>query len=121
MPASSNRLSISDLPSFVDDDFLTKVVEILDRLGAQSELRGHPLLASVLAIAKDEAEDDLRTRLGEFEKGGLLSEADSSVVLMAQRFACGSRTVDVEESAGRSTHSLIPWRLMGGKIPCPPG
>ena len=96
MSVSSNRLSVADIPSLVDEDFLTKVVEILDRLAAQSELRGHPLLASVLAIAKDEAEDDLRTRAGEFENGGLLSEADTSVVRMAQRFACGNRPASLE-------------------------
>ena len=101
MSAKSNRLSFADIPSFVDQDFLTKTVEILDRLRAQSELGGHPLLASILTIAKDEAEDDLRTRLGEFRKRGFLPEADSSVVLIAQRFACANRTsTDFEGSNG---------------------
>ena len=112
MPANSNRLSATDLPSFVDEEFLTKVSDILDRLGAQSELRGHPLLASLLSIAKDEAEDDLRTRVGEFQKGDLLSEADSSVVRLAQRFACGNRTANVDESPGPG-RSFISDLLIG--------
>ena len=97
MPANSNRLSVADLPSFMEEDFLTKVAEILDRLRMQSELRGHPLLASVLAIAKDEAEDDLRTRAGEFEAGGLVSKDDGSVVMMAEKLAFGRRAVDRAE------------------------
>jgi hypothetical protein len=91
MPANSSALSFADVPSAVDEDFLEKVAEILERLRAQSEMRGHPLLASLLAIAKGEAEDDLRTRQAELGAGGLLAEADDSVIRMAQRFACGRR------------------------------
>ena len=40
--------------------FLTKMVDILGRLHDTSVDRGEPLLASVLAIAKGEAEDALR-------------------------------------------------------------
>jgi hypothetical protein len=117
MSANSNRLTVSHLPSFVDDDFLTKVADILNRLKVQSELGGHPLLASVLEIAKDEAEDDLRTRVGEFEKRGLLSEVDEvdrSVVLMAQRFAFRKRPADVRESAASSRLLSFPSFLSGG-------
>ena len=88
-PASSGALSFADVPSVVDEEFLTKVADILERLRAQSEMRGHPLLASLLAITKDEAEDDLRTRASELENGGLLNEADEGVIRMAQRFSCG--------------------------------
>jgi len=42
-------------------DFLCRVVDILGRLEKQSAGLDRPLLASLLAIAKDEAEDDLRT------------------------------------------------------------
>ena len=42
-------------------DFLCRVVDILGRLEEQSAGLNRPLLASLLAIAKDEAEDDLRT------------------------------------------------------------
>jgi hypothetical protein len=87
-------LSFADVPSLVDEDFLTKVADILERLRAQSEMRGHPLLASLLAITKDEAEDDLRTRIKEMQKGGLLSDADDGVVRMAQRLACAPREND---------------------------
>jgi|GraSoiStandDraft_4_1057263.scaffolds.fasta_scaffold850461_2 hypothetical protein len=41
-------------------EFLTRMVEILGRLHDSSIQRGEPLLASVLAIAKGEAEDSLR-------------------------------------------------------------
>ena len=40
--------------------FLTSMIEILNRLHDTSVERGEPLLASVLAIAKGEAEDALR-------------------------------------------------------------
>jgi hypothetical protein len=55
-------------------DFLCRVVDILGRLEKQSAGLDRPLLASLLAIAKDEAEDDLRTSaaaaqaLSEFQK-----------------------------------------------------
>ena len=94
--APSDALSFADVPSVVDEEFLTKIVDILERLRTQSDMRGHPLLASLLAIAKDEAEDDLRTRVSEFQNGGLLNDADESVIKMAQRFSCGSR--DEEEA-----------------------
>ena len=89
MPATSTALSFADVPWVVDDEFLTNVAEILERLRAQSEMRGHPLLASLLAITKDEALDDLRTRAREVENGGLLNDADDGVIRMAQRFSCG--------------------------------
>ena len=47
----------------LDDDrseVLTKIVDILARLHDTSVRRGEPLLASLIAIAKDEAEDALR-------------------------------------------------------------
>lgn len=94
MPAARNALSFADVSLVVDEEFLAKVAEILERLRAQSEMRGHPLLASLLAISKDEAEDDLRTRVREFHNGGLLSEADDGVIRMAQRFSCGQRDGD---------------------------
>lgn len=91
MSASSTALSVADLPSVVDEEFLTKVAEILERLRMQSEARGHPLLSALLAIAKDEAEDDLRTRACDAENSVSLGETDEGVVLMAQRLACGRR------------------------------
>ncbi len=41
-------------------EFLTSMIGILERLHETSIARGEPLLASVLAIAKGEAEDALR-------------------------------------------------------------
>jgi hypothetical protein len=41
-------------------DFLTSMIDILERLHQTCVNRGEPLLASVLAIAKGEAEDALR-------------------------------------------------------------
>ena len=41
-------------------EFLTRMVEILGRLQDTCVQKGEPLLASVLAIAKGEAEDSLR-------------------------------------------------------------
>lgn len=96
MPATQIALTFADIPSAVDEEFLTKVADILERLRAQSEMRGHPLLASLLAITKEEAVDDLRTRAGEFEKGGFLGVADESVIRMAQKFSCGAREGEAE-------------------------
>jgi hypothetical protein len=108
MPVTQAALSFTDHPSVVDEEFLTAVADILERLRAQSEMRGHPLLASLLAIAKDEADDDLRTRVKELRNGGLLSAADDSVIRMAQRLACGPREKDMEEQT-RETAQLLPF------------
>ena len=94
MPATESALSFADVPSVVDEEFLTKVSDILERLRAQSEMRGHPLLASLLDITRQEAEDDLRTRVGEFQNGGFLGVADESVIRMARKFSCGQRGKD---------------------------
>lgn len=106
MPASSSALSFADHPSVVDEEFLTTVVDILERLRAQSDMRGHPLLASLLAITKDEAEDDLRTRVSELENGGFLNDADESVIKMAQRFSCGPRDGDEAEELKETAQLL---------------
>jgi hypothetical protein len=105
-PAFSGALSFADVPSLVDEEFLTKVADILERLRAQSEMRGHPLLASLLAITKDEAEDDLRTRVRELHNGGLLNDADDGVVKMAQRLACAPREGDEVEETKESAQLL---------------
>ena len=94
MPATSSALSFADVPSAVDEEFLEKVADLLERLRAQSEMRGHPLLASLLAITRGEALDDLKTRVAELGHGGLLAAADDSVIRMAQKFACGRRKDD---------------------------
>lgn len=99
--ARDSALTYADVPSAVDGEFLTKVADVLERLRRQSELRGHPLLASLLAITRQEAEDDLRTRVGEFRNGGFLGPADEGVIRMAQRFSCGPREdAEEDEAAG---------------------
>jgi hypothetical protein len=110
-PVPASALSFTDVPSLVDEEFLTKVADILERLRSQSELRGHPLLASLLAITKDEAEDDLRTRIRELQNGGLLSDADDGVIKMAQRLACAPRDGDDDDGADESkeTAQLLPF------------
>ena len=105
MLATSSALSFADVPSVVDEDFLTKVSDILERLRAQSEMRGHPLLASLLDITRQEAEDDLRTRVGEFQNGGFLGDADEGVIRMAQKFSCGRR--DEDEAEERQASALL--------------
>ncbi len=53
--------TVVDLRSVADENFLTKVVDMLGQLRSESELRGHLLLASLLEITKGEAEDGLKT------------------------------------------------------------
>ena len=60
-------------------------METLDRLGAQSEQRGHMLLASLISIAKGEAEDGIRTRAQDISI--LERDHDDGVELMARKFA----------------------------------
>ena len=59
--------------------FLSAMIDILNRLHDSSVQRGEPLLASVLAIAKGEAEDALR-------------HADELAALHAMREEMSSRT-----------------------------
>ena len=61
--ATASFEKVVDLPSVADEIFLTKVVELLERLRSESERRGHPLLASLLEIAREEASDDLKTHV----------------------------------------------------------
>ncbi len=57
-----------------DEHFLRCVLQALERLRDASQNRGHPMLASMIDLAKAEAEDDLRThaltleRFSEFGK-----------------------------------------------------
>lgn len=83
----------AEKPSSVSDEhFLRKVSEILERLRRESEQRGHPLLASVLDVARAEAQDGLRTeialrRSGRVKKVEHGFEDDDGVVRMAEKFA----------------------------------
>ena len=44
-----------------DDDFLRVAIQAIDRIREKSIERGHLMLASLLDMAKTEAEDELRT------------------------------------------------------------
>ena len=54
--------SVVYLPPVADRKFLRNAVDVLEQLRAESEVRGHLMLASLLEIAKGEAEDGLRTQ-----------------------------------------------------------
>ena len=66
-----------------DEHFLRCVMQALERLRDASQDRGHSMLASMIDLAKVEAEDELRTkalahqRFSEFEKRA--SQADATV------------------------------------------
>lgn len=95
MSAQANSASpVVHLPSVVDERFLRTTAEILERLRTQSENRGHPLLASLLAIAKGEAEDDLRTRA----IGPQDTDPDDGVASMARKLACRAGAPEEIES-----------------------
>ena len=51
-----------------DLDFLQVVSQALERLRRASEERGHAMLASMIELARTEAEDDLRTRALEYQR-----------------------------------------------------
>jgi hypothetical protein len=70
-----------------DETFLRSVSDLLEGLGAECDLRGHNMLASLLAIAKGEAEDGLHTRETDREIG-TESDEDDGAAMMAQRLAC---------------------------------
>lgn len=84
-----------ELPAVADEFFLKKIAEALERFRSESEKRGHPLLASLLDIARGEAEDDLKTH----EEAPRLSseqvrvrehglDDDEGVLRMAEKLAC---------------------------------
>lgn len=75
------------LPSASEDIFLRNAAETLDRLGAESERRGHTLLASLISIAKGEAEDGIRTRANDLAILEREHDRDDGVELMARKFA----------------------------------
>lgn len=78
--------SVSDDTFLKDEAFLRKVAELLEGIRTESELRGHTMLASLLEIAKGEAEDGLSTREKDREVRTEKSE-DDGAAMMAQKFA----------------------------------
>jgi hypothetical protein len=94
---------IVDLPSVADELFLTKVVEILERLRSESDRRGHPLLASLLQIAREEASDDLATRTEAllFSQGSPKAPdtgEDEGLMRMAEKLAYRGGNEDTPEA-----------------------
>ena len=71
-----------------EERFLRNVADLLERLQSESELRGHSLLASLLAITKGEAEDGLRTSAKALRILSRGQDHDDGVVKMAQKLAC---------------------------------
>jgi hypothetical protein len=96
MSARANAPQVAYLPSVADEKFLKSVVEILDRLRAESDLRGHNLLGSLLAITKGEAEDDLKTCAKTHYIQSRHQDHDDGAAVMAQKFACrGGRPAQI--------------------------
>jgi hypothetical protein len=76
------------LPFVVEEAFLKDTVDTLERLREESEMRGHGMLASLLAIAKGEAEDDLKTRAKTRHLQMRAQEQDDGAARMARKLAC---------------------------------
>jgi hypothetical protein len=88
---SASLPTVVYLPPVSDQAFLRNAAELLERLRSESELRGHPLLASLLAITKGEAEDGLRTQaklVTVRSKKAHKAQEDDGAAMMAQRLAC---------------------------------
>jgi hypothetical protein len=87
MSARTNASQVVYFPSVPDDAFLRSTVETLERLRVESEEHGHNLLASLLAITKGEAEDDLRTRSRAVRFRSRDQDQDDGAAVMAQKLA----------------------------------
>jgi hypothetical protein len=59
-----SRASLESIrpPAAGREKFLAEIADILDRLRTEAQWRGHPLLASLIEIARGEAEDELKSR-----------------------------------------------------------
>jgi hypothetical protein len=65
-----------------DADFLRVVIQAVRRLQETCAERGHPLLASLLDIARAEAEDDLRTDAQNVQLLSRIQQRDSTLSLL---------------------------------------
>jgi hypothetical protein len=77
-------------------DFLRVTAEILERLELESSCRGNRLLASLLDIARTEAEDGLKTKqheptLQEANLRSIVSEVSTEMRLLRRRARPRSR------------------------------
>jgi hypothetical protein len=75
------------LPPVSDEMFLKNAADLLERLYAESELRGHAMLASLLSIAKGEAEDGLSTHKQLVALKAKAPDEDDGAAMMAQRLS----------------------------------
>ena len=87
MSARASASQIVYLPPVADERFLQSTAEALERLAAESELRGRRMLASLLAIAKVEAEDDLKTCASNLRILSREQDRDDGAALMASKLA----------------------------------
>ena len=86
------KASVVYLPPIADRKFLKTVADTLEALRAESEQRGHAMLASLLDITKGEAEDGLHTQAKDLEVRPRGENDDDGAALMAEKLACRGRT-----------------------------
>jgi hypothetical protein len=86
MSARVNASQVAYLPS-ADEAFLKNALATLEQLREESELHGRHLLASLLAITKGEAEDDLKTCSKKVRGGARMSDHDDGAAMLARKFA----------------------------------
>jgi hypothetical protein len=75
------------LPPVSDETFLRNATDLLGRLQAESGMRGLSLLASLIEIARGEAEDGLRTSRHVAAIEAKVTDEDDGAAEMAQRLA----------------------------------
>jgi hypothetical protein len=87
MAARATESTITYLPPAGDEGFLKNTVDMLERLREESELHDRHMLASLLAIAKGEAEDDLKTCANRMRLASREMDRNDGAAELAQKFA----------------------------------
>ncbi len=87
MSARAHASKVVHLPAVADEHFLKNTVEMLERLQEESEARGRHLLGSLLAIAKVEAVDDLKTGANRLRMLSRELDRNDGAAELAQKFA----------------------------------
>jgi hypothetical protein len=82
------KASVVYLPPVADRKFLRNAIDLLDQLRSESEMRGHVMLASLLDIARGEAEDGLNTQAKALQIHPPAKNDDDGAALMAEKLAC---------------------------------
>jgi hypothetical protein len=85
MSARQGASSVVYIASAADEKFLASTAEALDRLHRESEHRGHRFLASLLSIAKGEAEDGANTLAKNDAIRAREPDRDDGAALMARK------------------------------------